>query len=59
MLSLEFGELKQVLCLGAHSDDIEIGCGGAILRLLAAHPQVEVHWVVFSANPCAQSRGAG
>ena len=37
--------------MGAHSDDIEIGCGGAILRLLAAHPQVEVHWVVFSANP--------
>jgi LmbE family N-acetylglucosaminyl deacetylase len=51
MLSLEFGELKRVLCLGAHSDDIEIGCGGAMLRLLAAHPQVEVHWVIFSANP--------
>ena len=27
-----------VLCLGAHSDDIEIGCGGTILRLLAERP---------------------
>lgn len=51
MQSLKFGELKQVLCLGAHSDDIEIGCGGTILQLLAAYPQLEVHWVVFSANP--------
>lgn len=40
----------QVLCLGAHADDIEIGCGGTILRLLEANKQVAVHWVVFSAN---------
>lgn len=39
-----------VLCLGAHSDDIEIGCGGTILRLLEEHPDAEVHWVVFSAT---------
>jgi LmbE family N-acetylglucosaminyl deacetylase len=38
-----------VLCLGAHSDDIEIGCGGTMLSLLAAHPATRVHWVVFSA----------
>ena len=25
--------LKRVLCLGAHSDDVEIGCGGTVLRL--------------------------
>jgi LmbE family N-acetylglucosaminyl deacetylase len=37
-----------VLCLGAHSDDIEIGCGGTILSLKAAAP-VEFHWVVLSA----------
>ena len=55
MQSLKFGELKQVLCLGAHSDDIEIGCGGTILQLLAAHPQLEVHWVVFSANPARKA----
>ena len=37
-----------VLCLGAHSDDIEIGCGGTILRLLAERPNVHVTWVVLS-----------
>ena len=39
----------QILCLGAHSDDIEIGCGGTILRLLAEHPGSHVHWQVLSA----------
>ena len=37
-----------VLCLGAHADDIEIGCGGTILHLLATRPNVHVTWVVFS-----------
>ena len=40
-----------MLCLGAHSDDIEIGCGGTILRLLAQRDNVEVKWVVFAASP--------
>jgi LmbE family N-acetylglucosaminyl deacetylase len=40
----------RILCLGAHSDDIEIGCGGTILRLLESHPKSSVHWVVFSAG---------
>lgn len=39
----------KVLCLGAHSDDIEIGSGGTILRLCETRP-VEVVWVVFSAG---------
>ncbi|WP_293994339.1 PIG-L deacetylase family protein [Sphaerotilus sp.] len=38
-----------LLCLGAHSDDIEIGCGGAVLRWLAEVPEVHVTWVVLSA----------
>jgi LmbE family N-acetylglucosaminyl deacetylase len=38
-----------VLCLGAHADDIEIGCGGTLMRLLAERPRVSVHWVVMSA----------
>ncbi|HTS07786.1 MAG TPA: PIG-L deacetylase family protein [Candidatus Eisenbacteria bacterium] len=38
-----------VLCLGAHSDDIEIGCGGTILRLAEQYPGVSFHWAVFSA----------
>jgi len=40
----------RILCLGAHSDDIEIGCGATVLRLLAEHAGSSVHWVVFSAN---------
>jgi LmbE family N-acetylglucosaminyl deacetylase len=39
----------QILCLGAHADDIEIGCGGTLLRLAAQYPGCVVHWVVFSA----------
>jgi LmbE family N-acetylglucosaminyl deacetylase len=39
-----------VLALGAHSDDIEIGCGGTLLRLLQSDDEVRVHWVVLSAS---------
>lgn len=39
----------KILCLGAHSDDIEIGCGGTILRLIDQYPNCTFHWVVFSA----------
>ena len=37
-----------ILCLGAHCDDIEIGCGGTILRLLDKHKNVHVCWFIFS-----------
>ena len=39
----------EILCLGCHSDDIEIGCGGTILRLATEYPDCNFHWVVFSA----------
>jgi LmbE family N-acetylglucosaminyl deacetylase len=42
-------EPKRVLVLGAHADDIEIGCGGTLLRLVAEHPGIQVLWVVFCA----------
>src|SRR5580765_3806705 len=55
MLNLNLQITKQgrlnILCLGAHSDDIEIGCGGTILRMLQEYPKTECFWVVFSANP--------
>lgn len=53
MLSLQLGadgERLTLLCVGAHSDDIEIGCGGTLLRLLAELPGCRVHWVVLSAT---------
>jgi LmbE family N-acetylglucosaminyl deacetylase len=40
----------KVLCLGAHSDDIEIGCGGTILQLLSGPRTAEILWVVFSSG---------
>lgn len=43
------GQPLNILCLGAHSDDIEIGCGGTLLRLREQYPQAVFHWVVFSA----------
>ena len=51
-LNLDTGNTAtpQVLCLGSHSDDIEIGCGGAILSLAEQYPGCAFHWVVFSAN---------
>jgi LmbE family N-acetylglucosaminyl deacetylase len=39
----------RVLALGAHADDLEIGCGGTIARLLRERPDTQVHWVVMSA----------
>lgn len=55
MLTVEFEKGRNahynVLCLGAHSDDIEIGCGGTILKLIEKYPNLSVYWVVFSANP--------
>lgn len=41
----------RLLCLGAHADDIEIGAGGTILRVLREYTAVDVHWIVFSATP--------
>ena len=53
MLSVSFARRDKpdfkLLCVGAHSDDIEIGCGGTILRLLEDNPDVGVRWVVLGA----------
>ena len=54
MLRLELprpgnGPLR-ILCLGAHSDDIEIGCGGTLLQLLSRRRSVAIDWVVFSGD---------
>lgn len=49
-LSSEQDRPLELLCLGAHADDIEIGSGGTILRLLDERPDTIVRWVVFSGN---------
>jgi len=45
------GAPSRVLCLGAHSDDIEIGCGATVLRLLEECPKTQFTWVILSATP--------
>jgi len=50
VISATFQRVKRVLCLGAHSDDIEIGCGGTLLRLMELSKDLEVYWVVFCSN---------
>jgi LmbE family N-acetylglucosaminyl deacetylase len=66
MITLSFNRHPRspftVLCLGAHADDIEIGCGGTLLKLIEQDPNISVHWVVFSATPsraCEARRSAG
>ena len=46
----EPGQARHILCLGAHCDDIEIGCGGTLLTWLEQNPALTVTWVVFASN---------
>lgn len=50
MIELAPTSLGSVLCLGAHADDVEIGCGGTVLRWAQQNPNIEFHWVVFAAH---------
>jgi LmbE family N-acetylglucosaminyl deacetylase len=50
MLQVALDSVRRILCLGAHSDDIEIGVGGTLLKLVAQCSDLEVWWVVFSAS---------
>ncbi len=44
------GKPLSVLCLGAHSDDIEIGVGGTLLNWISAGSKLDIHWAVASAT---------
>ena len=54
MIKINFDRAEEsdfkILCLGAHCDDIEIGCGGTILKLIENYSNLTVYWVVFSSN---------
>jgi len=51
VLKLELGRAAplKVLAIGAHADDVEIGCGGTLLRLAQA-AELDLQWVVLSAG---------
>jgi LmbE family N-acetylglucosaminyl deacetylase len=52
--------IERVLCLGAHCDDLEIGCGGTVMKLAAMRRPLHVTWVVFSGTDAraAEARAA-
>ena len=44
------GKGASVLAIGAHADDVEIGCAGTLLRVLDEVDSVSLHWIVLSAE---------
>jgi LmbE family N-acetylglucosaminyl deacetylase len=62
VLSLKLGLLEPptVLCLGAHCDDIEIGCGATLIRWAQEYPGIRIVWGIFSGETGreAESRAA-
>lgn len=51
MKPVRLSSIQRVLCLGAHADDIEIGCGGTLAAMLEQDLHCEVCWVVLSGEP--------
>ncbi|HEX6699793.1 MAG TPA: PIG-L deacetylase family protein [Gaiellaceae bacterium] len=47
--SFDLGRAARVLAIGCHADDVEIGCGGTLLALIEARPDLEVTWLVLGA----------
>lgn len=62
MLALTFGESDgsalEVLCIGAHCDDIEIGCGGTVLAIQRRYPRCKVHFLVLTSTPARRAEAA-
>lgn len=58
MRSLSIAEkpekIRTLLFLGAHCDDIEIGCGSTVLKLVEEYPDAHYHWIVLSSNPARE-----
>jgi LmbE family N-acetylglucosaminyl deacetylase len=57
MLNFHLPTIPRILCVGAHSDDIEIGCAGTLLTLLARYERAAVKWVVFSGSDIRAAEG--
>ncbi len=49
-LKLNHSNPLNILLLGAHCDDIEIGCGGTLLKILDYYRVNQVKWIIFTSN---------
>ena len=49
------GRRLEVLCIGAHCDDIEIGCGGTVMALQRRRPDCRIHWLVLTSVPARKA----
>ena len=60
VLNLRLVDPSTFLCIGAHADDIEIGCGGTVTQWAADYPKARFIWAVFSGNQVriAETRAA-
>jgi LmbE family N-acetylglucosaminyl deacetylase len=62
LLSLTFGspakQTLEVLCVGAHCDDIEIGCGGTVIALQNRYPRCKVHCLVLTSTPARRAEAS-
>ena len=47
---LKTDRVRRLLCIGAHCDDIEIGAGGTVMRLVGENPDIEIRWVVLGGS---------
>ena len=51
MIGSQLPSVRRILCIGAHIDDIEIGCGGTLLQYLSQPSPIEFYWLVFCSSP--------
>jgi LmbE family N-acetylglucosaminyl deacetylase len=54
MVNLSLGNQQdklKILCIGAHCDDIEIGCGGTIMRMSEEHQDHQIKWLILTSTP--------
>ncbi|MEZ5081538.1 MAG: PIG-L family deacetylase [Thermoleophilia bacterium] len=58
MIGFSTDGVRRVLAIGAHSDDIEIGCGATMLALHDHDPEITFTWVVLTGGPDRQAEAA-